>query len=187
MAAVANNPAGASGAAQAESRPQSSQSQLMVSRRQFIQGDFKTHATPQRPPWALAEKHFLAACSRCGACATVCPTQIITLVRGYPEVEFKRGECSFCGACVAACRDGALQRFEPPGQTAPWAVKAQFSSTCLAQRGVECRICGDHCAAAAIRFSPRLGGPPVPELNAAACTGCGACVAPCPQQAISVG
>ena len=34
--------------------------------------------------------------------------------------------------------------------------------------------------------SPRRGGPPLAEIDAAACTGCGACVAPCPVAAISV-
>ena len=103
------------------------------------------------------------------------------MVRGYPEVDFKRGECTFCGACAAACKEGALQRTEG---SPPWTIRAQIAEDCLARRGVECRICSDHCAATAIRFSPRLGGPPVAEIEAASCTGCGACVAPCPVTAI---
>ncbi|MCK9380855.1 MAG: ferredoxin-type protein NapF [Sulfuritalea sp.] len=156
----------------------------MVSRRQFMRGDFKTRKAPQRPPWALAEEAFANACSRCGECLPVCPTRIIVLVRGYPEVDFQRGACTFCGACVAACEDGALLRAED--HAAPWTIKAQIAGSCLPKRGVECRICGDHCAVAAIRFSPRLGGPPVAEVDADSCTGCGACVAPCPVAAISI-
>jgi ferredoxin-type protein NapF len=156
----------------------------MVSRRQFMRGDFKARHAPQRPPWALAEESFLAACSRCGACVPVCPTRILVIVRGYPEVDFKRGECTFCGACASACKDGALLRGD--GDAAPWPIKARIAENCLPRRGVECRICGDHCPAAAIRFSPRLGGPPVAEVIAESCTGCGACVAPCPVDAISV-
>ena len=154
----------------------------MVSRRQFMRGDFKARHAPQRPPWALPEESFLAACSRCGACVPVCPTRIIVVVRGYPEVDFKRGECTFCGACASACKDGALLR----GDAAPWPIKARIAESCLPRRGVECRICGDHCPVAAIRFSPRLGGPPVAEVIAESCTGCGACLAPCPVGAISV-
>jgi ferredoxin-type protein NapF len=156
----------------------------MVSRRQFMRGDFKTRSAPQRPPWALAEEPFLAACSRCGECPPVCPTRIIVLVRGYPEVDFKRGECTFCGACAAACKEGALLRTES-GAT-PWAIKARIAESCVLWRGVECRICSDHCSVAAIRFSPRLGGPPLAEIDVDSCTGCGACVAPCPVAAISV-
>jgi ferredoxin-type protein NapF len=149
-----------------------------------MRGDFKARRPPQRPPWALAEEAFLDACTRCGACVPVCPTRIIVVVRGYPEVDFKRGECTFCGACAAACKDGALLTAESP--VGPWAIKAQIAESCLPRRGVECRICGDHCSVTAIRFSPRLGGPPVAEVDAASCTGCGACVAPCPVNAISI-
>ena len=156
----------------------------MVSRRQFLRGNFKAARPPQRPPWALAEEGFLDACSRCGDCIPVCPTRIIVVVRGYPEVDFKRGECTFCGACALACKDGALPR--ATGQAIPWAIKAQIGPGCLARQGVECRVCGDHCPVAAIRFSPRLGGPPVAEVEAGSCTGCGACVAPCPVTAISL-
>ncbi|MBI5790362.1 MAG: ferredoxin-type protein NapF [Rhodocyclales bacterium] len=156
----------------------------MVSRRQFMRGDFKSRPPAPRPPWALAEELFLKACTRCGDCVPVCPTHVIVIVRGYPEVDFKRGECTFCGACATACKPGALQNSEC--QIWPWAIKAQVANTCLPMRGVECRICGDRCEANAIRFSPRLNGPPVAEIDAGACTGCGACVAPCPVSAISV-
>ncbi len=149
-----------------------------------MRGDFKTRKAPQRPPWALAEEAFRDACSRCGECLPVCPTQIIVLVRGYPEVDFRRGECTFCGACAAACKDGALLRGED--HASAWTIKARIAESCLPRRGVECRICGDHCAAAAIRFSPRLGGPPAAEVDFDSCTGCGACVAPCPVAAISL-
>ena len=68
----------------------------------------------------------------------------------------------------------------------PWALKARIAESCLAKKGVECRVCGDPCPEAAIRFSPRLGGPPVAEVDTGSCTGCGACVAPCPAAAISL-
>jgi ferredoxin-type protein NapF len=61
-----------------------------------------------------------------------------------------------------------------------------IDKTCLAARGVVCQACGDLCAARALRFPPRLGGIAIPVLDVSACTGCGACVAPCPAQAISL-
>ena len=158
----------------------------MLSRRQFLRGDFKPRLSPQRPPWALAEAAFLERCTRCGACDPVCPSKILVVVRGYPEVDFRRGECTFCAACVNACQSGALHRAATAGEAAPWSIKLRIGTNCLPQRGVECRICSEQCATSAIRFSPRLGGPPVPEVMESACTGCGACVAPCPVAAISL-
>ncbi len=114
----------------------------MVSRRQFLWGDFKSRQAPQRPPWALAEALFINACSRCGDCVPVCPTRIIVIVRGFPEVDFKRGECTFCGACAAACKDKALLDSET--QIWPWAIKAQVASS------PACRIEGSNAASAAI-------------------------------------
>lgn len=156
----------------------------MVSRRQFLRGKFSSAPPPQRPPWALAESLFLRACTRCGACAPVCPTSIISIKSGYPEIDFSRGECTFCGECAKSCRHGALQ--DGDVQIWPWAIKAQVGRDCLPIKGVECRICGEQCEVAAIRFSPRVGGPPVPAIDSNACTGCGACVAPCPVKAISI-
>jgi ferredoxin-type protein NapF len=95
---------------------------------------------------------------------------------GYPTVNFSR-ECTFCGDCVSACRPQALLRHA--GQPA-WTLKAIISDLCLPRRGIECRTCGDYCEANAIRFSPRLGGSPLAEIDSDKCTGCGACVAPCP-------
>lgn len=77
----------------------------------------------------------------------------------------------------------AFFRGRPPPPADP---VAQIGPGCLASRGVDCRICGDHCDARAIRFPPRLGGSPQPVLDAEACTGCGDCVTPCPASAISM-
>jgi ferredoxin len=42
------------------------------------------------------------------------------------------------------------------------------------------------CEARAIAFPPRLGGCSLPQIDPARCTGCGACVAPCPTAAIEI-
>ena len=155
-----------------------------LSRRNFLRGRFAVRGPLLRPPWAVAEADFAHLCTRCGDCSAACPTRIIAAGDGgYPTLDFGRGECSFCAACVAACPSGALQR---QAAQSPWSLRATIGDSCLARRRVECRVCGDLCAAAAIRFVPQRGGPSLPLLDAARCTGCGACVAPCPVRAIVV-
>lgn len=159
-------------------------SKVNLSRRGFLRGRVVPAVVPVRPPWSLEEGAFLAACTRCGDCVPVCPTAILVISEGRPQVDFRRGECTFCGKCVEACKPQALRR---DGEAQPpWRLRAEVADSCLPHTGVECRVCGEQCAARAIRFSPRVGGPPVPEIQLAACTGCGACVAPCPVTAIRV-
>jgi ferredoxin-type protein NapF len=112
-----------------------------------------------------------------------CPEGIILVGRnGYPEVDFRRGQCSFCGDCVRACSPGALA---DRGQ-APWRTIATIAFSCLSVQGVICRLCEEQCEPAAIRFRPALGGYALPEVDAGACTGCGACVGVCPVAAVEV-
>jgi len=141
---------------------------------------------PIRPPWALREDAFLDRCSRCARCVDACEPGVLRLVRGYPEADFRTAECTFCGACADACRDGALDARALASGTPPWTLEPEIASGCLAPQGVLCRTCGDVCDARAIRFRPRVGGPPHPEVSAAACTGCGACVAACPSRSITL-
>ena len=68
----------------------------------------------------------------------------------------------------------------------PWSLKAVIGPGCLPANGVECRVCGDFCDARAIRFPPRLGGSPLPDIALETCTGCGACLAPCPVSVITM-
>jgi ferredoxin-type protein NapF len=156
-----------------------------ASRRNFLRGRFARATAPLRPPWAVAEEAFLQACTRCADCQPVCPTGIIrNSDSGYPVLDFGVGECSFCAACVDACTTGALRR--APAQEA-WFLRAAIGERCLAARQIECRICGDHCLAGAIRFVPRVGGIALPVVDTSRCTGCAACFAPCPTQAIRIG
>jgi ferredoxin-type protein NapF len=68
----------------------------------------------------------------------------------------------------------------------PWSLRAAIGERCLAAKQIECRICGDYCLAGAIRFVPRVGGVSLPVVDTARCTGCAACFAPCPTQAIRI-
>lgn len=136
---------------------------------------------PIRPPWSRRAS-MLKNCSSCGACVEACPASIIVIGAGrLAELNLSHHECTFCGECAQACPedvfDTALQAFEHV---------ARFGEECLAQAGIECRACQDVCPEAAIRFRPRLGEPSVPELSKADCSGCGACIAPCPTGAIDM-
>jgi ferredoxin-type protein NapF len=63
---------------------------------------------------------------------------------------------------------------------------ARIGASCVEPSGVACRRCGDVCDEDAIRFAPLPGGRAMPVLEAARCSGCGECLAPCPTQAISL-
>jgi Pyruvate/2-oxoacid:ferredoxin oxidoreductase delta subunit len=47
-----------------------------------------------------------AACTPCGACQAVCPTEAITL--GEAAVKVNAERCCGCGACVDVCPNGAI-------------------------------------------------------------------------------
>ena len=152
-------------------------------RRRFLRGRFRSGSGELRPPWALAAA-FEDRCDRCGECIRACPERIVVIGSGgFPEVDFRNGECTFCGDCATSCKPAALLRSD---DAAAWALKASIGETCLAADGIECRVCGEACGAGAIRFRPRIGGIALPQLDASGCTGCGACYAPCPANAIEM-
>ncbi|MDD5297394.1 MAG: ferredoxin-type protein NapF [Rhodocyclaceae bacterium] len=155
---------------------------------QFLRGRFHEAPPAVRPPWALAEEGFTAVCSRCDGCLRACPTGILKRgAAGFPEVDFSRGECTFCGECVAACPTLALDRAALNQGLAPWSLAAEIQKGCLALNKVVCRSCGEVCELGAIAFRLAPGGVSLPEVDGAACNGCGACVAICPAAAVTVG
>jgi len=71
-----------------------------------------------RPPGALAEDDFLAACVKCHACLRACPTNVIQPAvaqagwEGFwtPVMDFRLGYCEYnCTACGSACPTGAIR------------------------------------------------------------------------------
>ncbi len=158
-------------------------SAINVSRRNFLSGQLRA-ADPIRPPWATVSSSFTRLCSRCDACIDHCPETILRRGDGgFPEVDFSRGECTFCEKCLEVCRDLALVRM--PGRS-PWALKAEIGNRCIVLEGVVCRSCLEQCEPAAIRLHYEGGRMAKPRLSLERCTGCGACVRPCPVGAVRV-
>ncbi|MBM7071976.1 ferredoxin-type protein NapF [Shewanella sp. 202IG2-18] len=135
-----------------------------------------------RPPWVNPEINFVDECTRCDKCIPVCETSIISRGDGgFPEISFKNGECTFCQNCVTACPENIFDTT----QEAPWDVKASIQNSCLAHSGVWCQSCNDYCDVEAISFEYRVNQAPLPQINLDLCTGCGACLEPCPNDSIS--
>ena len=155
-----------------------------ISRTEFLRGSWRGKGTPLRPPWSLDEELFVEVCDGCSACIDVCPEQVLIRGRGrYPLINFLRGECTFCQRCVEVCKPAALIIEEG---LPPWNLKAEIAGSCLAMQAVVCRTCGERCDENAIQFKLALGGVSRPELDVQACNGCGACIKPCPVQAITM-
>lgn len=151
-------------------------------RRAFLRGQSGRHTAHARLPW-LAAGRFVDDCTRCGQCLSACPEKIIVpFTGGFPGIDFSKGECTFCGACADSCPESLFDR----SLTQPWKIKALISDGCLAKRHVMCRSCEDACTQKAMEFRPAPGRIASPEISIANCTGCGACVSVCPENAISI-
>lgn len=151
-----------------------------LTRRAFLTARTQPPAGAIRPPGLVAASG--ETCADCDICAEACPTGIIRKDAGLPLLDFRAGDCSFCGACAAQCPKDLFeaerrQRFDHV---------AAIGDRCLAQHRVDCQSCRDACPVEAIRFRPRLGGPFLPVLDTETCTGCGACIAVCPADAVAV-
>lgn len=155
-----------------------------ISRRDLFNG-LRGQAAPIRPPFSIAEAGFEEACTGCNDCISACPENILLRGRGgYPYVDFSKASCSFCAACADVCKAGAFGDQRAADQA--WDLHAVIGQTCLEYNAVSCRACESWCEVEAIRFRPALGGRSDILLDQSLCTGCGACVATCPQGAISI-
>ena len=138
-----------------------------------------------RPPGALPEPAFVAACTRCGECTTACPVHAIRplpssagLAAGTPALDVDVTACIMCETmpCAQVCPTPALE-------VPPWgwrdvrmAEVMVDQGRCITWRDVECGICVRVCPVGedALKLDDR-GRPVV----GAACTGCGQCIAAC--------
>jgi ferredoxin-type protein NapG len=140
-----------------------------------------------RPPGALAEKDFLAACTRCQKCAEACEPGAIRFAHanlreseGTPIIEPLKAACLLCEdfPCVSACEPGALRE----DALAPLGVAEIQALNCLNRLGTDCASCVERCPVeGALEFVGMT-----PAVNEALCTGCGMCqyVCPAPENAV---
>jgi len=132
-------------------------------------------------PWIESSDRFMARCTQCQLCKTQCPEKIIIIGHaGFPIVDFSLGECTFCGLCAEQCREGIFNDTEQ----FPWSKKAVVDDSCLANEGVDCRLCQDSCLEEVISFE--MESHSMPHIDVNTCHGCGACVAACPTLAITI-
>lgn len=105
------------------------------------------HAAPHlRPPGAIDEEAFLAACIKCGQCVQVCPIEAIELAdlneglsNGTPYIAPRAQACDFsCDAtqCILACPTGALSHLiDKKEQVRMGVATLARPDACLARRG----------------------------------------------------
>jgi MauM/NapG family ferredoxin protein len=139
-----------------------------------------------RPPGALPEMAFLAACTRCGACESVCPPHAILpvlssggLAAGTPSIDPRTQPCIACAdmPCVRACPTGALTL--PPNGWEGYRMGALefLPERCVTYQGTACRVCADACPVGEKALAIDDNGHPV--VRPEGCVGCGVCVREC--------
>ncbi len=156
----------------------------------------RANAFAPRPPGALPERTFLAACVKCGICVDACPFDTLALARsgepgalGVPRFVPREVPCFMCPdvPCARACPTGALERALPIEEARMGLAVLLNRETCLALQGLRCEVCYRVCPllgkAIALHFRPGTHGGPhaffEPVVNSEACTGCGMCEHAC--------
>lgn len=155
-----------------------------------------------RPPGALAEKEFLARCTRCGECMRVCianglqPALFEAGAAGFwsPVLISRIGYCEYnCTLCGQVCPTGAIQHLQLEAKQQVKIGLADIDrSRCLPWNGnSECIVCEEHCPTPvkAIRlreeevWSVNSGTKLTvqrPYVDEKLCIGCGICETKCP-------
>ena len=154
-----------------------------------LRGLGEAEAAPLRPPGALGEDDFAAACIRCFQCATVCPNQCIRFhvlsdgpKRAFtPYIRAREQACILCMRCTQACPTDALT----PIADSPDVIAAEVrmgtavvdENMCYSYAGRICGVCFYACPFPGSALSLKAGARPV--IDEKACVGCGSCERAC--------
>ncbi|MDD5658012.1 MAG: 4Fe-4S binding protein [Elusimicrobia bacterium] len=139
------------------------------------------------PPGGKGYQTFMERCAACGACASVCPTKVLTQAgRGgdpaKPQLDFDSGYCAYeCNACLGVCPSGAISYFPIEAKRlVRIGVSRLRKELCISYAFErDCGGCQEACPTGAITMEPS-GSVYVPVLHEARCIGCGACQFACP-------
>jgi len=161
-----------------------------------------------RPPAAIEENDFLAACIKCGACVQACPYDTLHLAQpqedipiGTPFFNPRKIPCHMCVdvPCVPVCPTSALDitKIIPKGKEnipdnmdvnlSDMGVAVIDEKSCIAFWGIQCDACYRACPlideALFLNFerNERTGKHAFlkPVVNPDVCTGCGMCEHAC--------
>lgn len=160
----------------------------------------QTRALPAhalRPPGALPEERFGAACLRCGLCVRDCPFGTLRLaelgdgvVTGTPYFVAREVPCEMCPQihCVKACPSGALDpKLEDIDRARMGLAVLVDHENCLNWQGLRCEVCYRVCPLMGkaitleLRHNERTARHAmfIPTVHAEHCTGCGKCEKAC--------
>lgn len=150
-----------------------------------------------RPPGAIEEKRFLAACVKCGKCAQACPYKSILMAGGEagvgigtPYIVPRENPCYLCPdlPCIKACPTGALSKSVTDVEKVRMGTAVIIDREgCLSIRGLRCEVCYRQCPlidkAITIesRHNQRTGEHTImePVIHKDKCVGCGICEKVC--------
>ena len=154
-------------------------------------------ATAIRPPGALPEPEFLAACVRCGLCVRDCPYDTLKLsdlgdpvATGTPYFHARQVPCEMCEdiPCVKACPTGALDHALTDITKARMGTAVLIDEeNCLNFLGLRCDVCYRVCPVIDEAITLEKQSNPrsdrhamlIPTVHAEHCTGCGMCEKSC--------
>jgi len=167
-----------------------------------------------RPPGAADEGRFLAACTKCGLCVSVCPYRALVLAApgehapvGTPYFVMREAPCRMCRdiPCAAVCPTGALDAdlvsdIGEAGRKTLNINKARIGlavidrETCIAYWGIQCDACYRSCPVidkaitVELAKNDRTGKHAIlgPVVHSDHCTGCGMCERACVTKKASI-
>lgn len=150
-----------------------------------------------RPPGALPEDDFLAACVRCGLCVRDCPFNTLKLAEigddvatGTPYFTAREVPCEMCEdiPCVPACPTGALDpKLTDINDSRMGLAVLVDQESCIAFLGLRCEVCYRVCPVMGKAITMEMSANTrtgkhamfIPVVHSEACTGCGKCEQAC--------